>query len=190
MGGIIGPLMCQSTTEIAGSSWDASFPADLHHFHLTAGFDPERLYVAPQFGGPHFQFSREMDVLFSHAVEEEDQGLASPNEECQKGWIPVNEHLVNNVQTSPTKHSLEDMSTNSHQYSTKQAAKRASLQDDLALRRIKLDEKAQVIEMLRLGVLTKDEFLSKLAQIEASYGVETRPTPAKRPRLSNSNDVE
>jgi hypothetical protein len=32
-----------------------------------------------------------------------------------------------------------------------------------------LDEKAQLIEMLRLGVFTKDEFKAELAQIAARY---------------------
>jgi hypothetical protein len=41
--------------------------------------------------------------------------------------------------------------------------------DDLALRRLMLDEKAQLIEMLRLGVFTKDEFKAELAQIAARY---------------------
>ncbi|KAJ7787036.1 hypothetical protein B0H14DRAFT_2955633 [Mycena olivaceomarginata] len=64
-----------------------------------------------------------------------------------------------------------------------------AVQDDLALRRLMLDEKAQLIEMLRLDVLTKDKFKAQLAQIEARYEATTRPSPAKRARLASSSDV-
>jgi hypothetical protein len=76
----------------------------------------------------------------------------------------------------------------------KQAAKRAAVQDDLAQWRLVLDEKAQLIEMQRLGIYTKEEFLHELAQIEDRYKVVTQPSRAKRPRLSSdagsSSDVE
>ncbi|KAJ6472509.1 hypothetical protein C8R45DRAFT_1217790 [Mycena sanguinolenta] len=74
----------------------------------------------------------------------------------------------------------------------KQAAKRAAAQDELAQRRLMLDEKAQLIEMQRLGIYTKDEFLTQLAQIEARYKPnQPSPSPAKRLRLSDSSsDIE
>jgi hypothetical protein len=75
----------------------------------------------------------------------------------------------------------------------KQTERRAALQDDLAQRRVMLDEKAQLIEMKRLGIYTKEEFRTELAQIEARSKAGTQPAPAKRPRFSDSNsssDVE
>lgn len=63
---------------------------------------------------------------------------------------------------------------------------RGALQDELALRRLMIEEKAQLIEMHRLGVFTKEEFISWLEQIEARYEeVATWVTPDKRLRLSN-----
>ncbi|KAF8123711.1 hypothetical protein K438DRAFT_1792117 [Mycena galopus ATCC 62051] len=52
------------------------------------------------------------------------------------------------------------------------------------LRRLILDEKAQLIEMFHLGVFTTDEFKTQLAQIEARYESQTWASPAERPRLA------
>ncbi|KAJ7937817.1 hypothetical protein B0H13DRAFT_1852116 [Mycena leptocephala] len=67
-------------------------------------------------------------------------------------------------------------------------SKCSALQDQLAQRRLMLDEKAQLIEMQRLGIYTKDEFIAKLAEIEAQYAIATQRSPAKRPRLAYSID--
>ncbi|KAJ6527630.1 hypothetical protein DFH09DRAFT_1186593 [Mycena vulgaris] len=104
-------------------------------------------------------------------------------------WSLAVEDLVPNVQTIRAKHYLDGTFSNTHKHTTEPTVKR-SLQDDLALRRLMLDEKAQLMEMLRLGIFTKEEFLTRLAQIEARDEAATRPTPAERGRLANSGDVE
>ncbi|KAJ7875155.1 hypothetical protein B0H14DRAFT_2568927 [Mycena olivaceomarginata] len=55
--------------------------------------------------------------------------------------------------------------------------------DDLAWRHVMLDEKAQLIDLHRLGVYSKEELRGQLAQIEARYADETGPSPAKRQHL-------
>ncbi|KAJ7933722.1 hypothetical protein B0H13DRAFT_1855968 [Mycena leptocephala] len=70
----------------------------------------------------------------------------------------------------------------------KQTIKCSALQDQLAQRCLMLDEKAQLIKMQRLGIYTKDEFIAKLAEIEAQYAIATQRSPAKRPRLAYSID--
>lgn len=74
----------------------------------------------------------------------------------------------------------------------KQAAERAALQDSMAQRRLMLDEKSQLIEMQKLDVYTKEEFLEQLAIIDARYEAFTQPRPAKRARLSvgSSSEIE
>ena len=62
--------------------------------------------------------------------------------------------------------------------------------DDLALRRLMLDEKAQLIEMLRLGIFTKEEFNAELTWIEARYQGAARPSPTKCAPLANFDDME
>lgn len=75
-----------------------------------------------------------------------------------------------------------------------QATQRAALQDNIAQRRLMLDEKAQLIEIQKLGIYTKEEFIAKLAEIDQRYETATQPKPAKRARLSfeagSSSDVE
>ncbi|KAF8122000.1 hypothetical protein K438DRAFT_1716271 [Mycena galopus ATCC 62051] len=96
-----------------------------------------------------------------------------------------------NVKKIPAKRSLEDTLISLHENTMKQTAKRGALQDELAQRRLMLDEKAQLIEMHRLGIYNKEEFLAQLSAIEARFKVATQPSPAKRPRLSDSSsDVE
>jgi len=94
-----------------------------------------------------------------------------------------------NVKKIPAKRSLEDTLISLHENTMKQTAKRAALQDELAQRRLMLDEKAQLIEMHRLGIYNKEEFLAQLSAIEARFKVATQPSPAKRPRLSDSSEM-
>ncbi|KAJ7259051.1 hypothetical protein C8J57DRAFT_1340749 [Mycena rebaudengoi] len=82
----------------------------------------------------------------------------------------------------PAKRSFEEMLVNIHETNIEQANRRASLQDDIAKRRLMLEEKQQLIEMQKLGIYTKDEFLTKLKEIEAGY---LQPKPSKRARFSS-----
>ncbi|KAJ7038862.1 hypothetical protein C8F04DRAFT_1087784 [Mycena alexandri] len=86
------------------------------------------------------------------------------------------------VKRIPLKRFAEQINT------PQQAVIRASPQDDLTLRRLILDEKAQILEMYRLGIYTKEEVIAQLAQIETRCEVAAiRPPPAKRLRLSDSS---
>ncbi|KAJ6552016.1 hypothetical protein DFH09DRAFT_1086138 [Mycena vulgaris] len=64
-----------------------------------------------------------------------------------------------------------------------QSGSGAEQQYELARQRLKLDEKAQLIVMYRLGIFTKNKFIARLEKIEAHYEVATRPPPAKRPPM-------
>ncbi|KAF7371669.1 hypothetical protein MVEN_00023000 [Mycena venus] len=115
-----------------------------------------------------------------------DDEHSNPDENNYEDQSLSTESRVDNVQTTPAKRSLEDLTFGMHENTTTQMWSDAQQQDELALRRPILDEKAQLIEMHRLGVFTKEEFIARLEKIEAHCEeVATRPTLAKRPRLSN-----
>ncbi|KAJ7238943.1 hypothetical protein C8J57DRAFT_1478547 [Mycena rebaudengoi] len=101
------------------------------------------------------------------------------------------------VSKVPAKRSFEEMLVSMHEDNIKQAHARQSAQDDLAKRRLMLEEKAQLIDMQqKLGIYSNDEFREKLKEIEMSYAPAAQPKSAKRPRLSSpikvddSSDVE
>ncbi|KAJ7864917.1 hypothetical protein B0H13DRAFT_1898872 [Mycena leptocephala] len=84
------------------------------------------------------------------------------------------------VKKIPAKRSLEDTlvsmhSTSSPKNTLKQTIKRSALQDQLAQRRLMLDEKAQLIEMQRLGIYTKDEFMPSLLKSRPSTQLRLNP---------------
>ncbi|KAJ7898514.1 hypothetical protein B0H14DRAFT_3564223 [Mycena olivaceomarginata] len=63
-------------------------------------------------------------------------------------------------------------------------------QYELALRCLVLQAKAQLIEMHRISILTKEKLITRLDKIEARYEeVATWPSPAKRTGLSNCGDA-
>ncbi|KAJ6474525.1 hypothetical protein DFH09DRAFT_1472946 [Mycena vulgaris] len=99
-----------------------------------------------------------------------------------------------NLKQVPAKRSFEDTLVSLHEKTIEQAAHRAALQDNVALRRLMLDEKAQLIEMQKLGIYSKEEILVMLAEVEERFKVATQPKPAKRARLpcsdSLSSDIE
>jgi hypothetical protein len=66
-----------------------------------------------------------------------------------------------------------------------------TFQYDLAFRCLVLQAKAQLIEMHRISILTKEKLITRLDKIEARYEeVATRPSPAKRTvGLSNCGDT-
>ncbi|KAJ6779215.1 hypothetical protein DFH09DRAFT_1369675 [Mycena vulgaris] len=91
------------------------------------------------------------------------------------------------IRKLPKKRTLEDTLVSLHESTVQQAAQRAAFQDNLAQRRLMLDEKAQLIEMQKLGLYTKEEFLAKLAEIEQGF-VASQPKPVKRRRLEYFED--
>ncbi|KAF7333791.1 hypothetical protein MVEN_02335900 [Mycena venus] len=116
--------------------------------------------------------------------DQEDPDEVNKNKESEL----THEDSTHNVIQIPTKRPLEDSPTGNTVEQTPECAT-LQVQGDLALRRLMLDEKAQLIEMLRLGMFTENEFKAQLAQIEARCQVATQPSPAKRPRLANSSGV-
>jgi hypothetical protein len=65
-----------------------------------------------------------------------------------------------------------------------------TFQYELALRCLVLEAKAQLIEMHRLSILTKEKLITRLDKIEARYEeVATRRSPAKRTHLSNCGEA-
>jgi hypothetical protein len=68
-----------------------------------------------------------------------------------------------------------------------QASQRAALQDDLAQRRLILEEKNQLIEIQKMGTYSTKVFVSMLAEIDSRYKAATQPPPAKRCRLSDNS---
>ncbi|KAJ7787041.1 hypothetical protein B0H14DRAFT_3506003 [Mycena olivaceomarginata] len=102
-------------------------------------------------------------------------------------WSSAGADHVPDIETILAKRSFEETSIGLHENPW---VLQGSIQDELALRRLMLEEKALLVEMQLLGPFTKEEFMSRLAQIEARYKeVATRPTPAKRPRLFNLNNT-
>ncbi|KAJ7893064.1 hypothetical protein B0H14DRAFT_2559893 [Mycena olivaceomarginata] len=89
-----------------------------------------------------------------------------------KKETPLSEAILRarqNIKKIPAKRSLEETLITMHESTMKQAERRAALQD-LAQRRLMLDEKAQLIEMQRLGIYTKEEFIAQLAWYPARTG--------------------
>ncbi|KAJ7618873.1 hypothetical protein DFH06DRAFT_85339 [Mycena polygramma] len=60
------------SVDITGRSWDSSVYAGLHQFYLAKGFDPYSQDVARHFGYPLYRLSGDIDPVFAHVVEEED----------------------------------------------------------------------------------------------------------------------
>ncbi|KAJ7113279.1 hypothetical protein C8R43DRAFT_961647 [Mycena crocata] len=100
------------------------------------------------------------------------------------------------VNKIPAKRSFEEMLVGIHEDNIKHAKSRAIAQDEIAKRRLMLEEKQQLIEMQKLGMYTKEEFLEKLQEIETSYFPAVQPKPVKRSRHSSvvhvdsSSDIE
>ncbi|KAK7034367.1 hypothetical protein R3P38DRAFT_3185209 [Favolaschia claudopus] len=86
-----------------------------------------------------------------------------------------------NVKKTPAKRTLEDTLVSLHEATVKQAAKRAATQDDLAKRRLMIEEKGQVLEMFRAGMYSQEAAMEEIAKIESQYTF-TQPSPAKRRR--------
>ena len=55
------------STEIQGSSWDASVYAGLRQFHQAKGFDPDSQDIARHLEHELFQLSSQRDVPFAHS---------------------------------------------------------------------------------------------------------------------------
>ncbi|KAF7339049.1 hypothetical protein MVEN_01981100 [Mycena venus] len=123
---------------------------------------------------------------FSHILVRswDDSVYAGLHEHDYGEQSPFTENRVTNVEAIPSKRPFEDTATGTHENPTTQLGSGAQRGDELALRRLILDEKAQLIEMYRLGIFTKEEFLVRLDKIEAHYDA-MRPPPTKRARLSN-----
>jgi hypothetical protein len=73
-----------------------------------------------------------------------------------------------------------------------QASQRAALQDDLAQRRLILEEKNQLIEIQKMGTYSTEVFVSMLAEIDSRYKAAAQLPPAKHRHLSDdsSSDIE
>ncbi|KAJ7732702.1 hypothetical protein B0H16DRAFT_1732688 [Mycena metata] len=190
----------QLRTEAYGHSWDASVYAGLRQFHQAKGFEPESQDLAQHLGHELYQLSDEMEVPFAHVNEEdsdEDEGeinyresnfedtqSSDMDEHSSQKWndnsvnTGANSSRENKVKENPAKRSFEELDENG-------AAKCQALGHKSTLLRLRLDERAQLIEMLRLGIFTKDEFKAELVKIEARYEVTTQMPPAKRLRLSS-----
>ncbi|KAJ6530691.1 hypothetical protein B0H19DRAFT_1384609 [Mycena capillaripes] len=170
----------QLFTEIWGKSWDASVYAGLRQFHQAKGFDPDSQEVARHLNKPLYRLSKEMNVPFAHNMD--------VDEESEDRLGPAIEDYVHNIRTAPAERPLED-TLNTHENTMEQAPKRAAHEDDLALRRLILDAKAQLIELHRLGIYTKEELIAQLAKLEERYEAAAQPIPATRPRLSNVTEA-
>ncbi|KAF7337140.1 hypothetical protein MVEN_02152000 [Mycena venus] len=138
--------------------------------------------IGPQLWHPVDQLSHNANVPFAHVEEVaagEFQSVDNTDQQFDDLWPSASVDRVPDIdcETIPAKRSFEKTAIVLHEYVRFQV---------LSLRRLMLEEKAQLIEMQRLGVFTKEEFITRLTQIEACYNEPAaRPTPAKCPRLSN-----
>jgi len=178
------------TTEIWGYFWDHSVYTGLRQFHQAKGFDTDSQDVAQHLGELLYQLSKEMDVPFAHIdghnsdTADDSSSVCSDNEsevaqssdneysdmdvdeESEDRLDPAIADHIYNICTVPAERPLEDI-LNTH--TMEQAPKCAAHEDDLMLRRLILDEKAQLIELHRLGIYTKEEVIVQLAKIEERY---------------------
>ncbi|KAF7337141.1 hypothetical protein MVEN_02152100 [Mycena venus] len=166
--------------------WSTGVYGGVGQFHQANVFD-----IYPHLGHPLAQLSHDANVPFAHVEEVtagEVQSLANTGRQFDNLWPSASADRVpeiNREKEIPVKHSFEEIVTGLPGNTSEQRLE-GSIQDDLALRHLMLEEKAQLIEMQRLGMFTKEEFISRLAQIDAHYKEPAaRPTPAKRLRLSN-----
>ncbi|KAF7348931.1 hypothetical protein MVEN_01413500 [Mycena venus] len=143
----LGYSLIQWAPEVAESSSDANVCSGLCDLSLATGFDAEGRNVPSYFGQPVSQFS-DVPAIHVDKVAEVYHGLVNRDDEYQDDYsIPTRINMHKNIMERIVK---------------------GSLQDGLALRRMALEEKAQLIEMLRLGIFTKEQFISRLGQIEAA----------------------
>ncbi|KAJ7489756.1 hypothetical protein B0H11DRAFT_1061411 [Mycena galericulata] len=156
-------------TEICGYSWDASVYAGLRQFQ-GKGFDPDSQDIALHLGQPLYQLSRGRDAPFAHIDNEyscdENESSAITVQtalEVTERYSGENDE-ISARDTIPAKRAAEDSYENTKEQTVKDAT-----QDNLALRHLMLNEKEQLIEMHKLGIYTKEEFISQVAKIEARY---------------------
>ncbi|KAF7337146.1 hypothetical protein MVEN_02152600 [Mycena venus] len=165
-------------------SWNTDVYGGVGQFHQANVSD-----ISPQLWHLVDQLSQDANVPFAHVEEVtagEVQSVTNTDRQFDDLWPSASADLVPDInhETNPAKRSFEKTAIVLHETISEQGLQ-GPIQDNLALRRLMLEEKAQLIEMQRLGVFTKEEFISRLAQIEARYEEPAaRPTPTKRPRLS------
>ncbi|KAF7337145.1 hypothetical protein MVEN_02152500 [Mycena venus] len=165
-------------------SWNTDVYGGVGQFYPSNVFN-----IGPHLGQPLDKLSHDANVTFAHVevvAAGEVQGLSNTERQFDDLWPSASADHVLDIdrETIPAKRSFEKTAVVLHENISEQGLE-GSIQDNLALRRLMLEEKAQLIEMQRLGMFTKEEFISRLAQIDAHYEEPVaRLTPAKRPRLS------
>ncbi|KAF7337138.1 hypothetical protein MVEN_02151800 [Mycena venus] len=165
-------------------SWNTDVYGGVGQFYPSNVFN-----IGPHLGQPLDKLSHDANVTFAHVevvAAGEVQGLSNTERQFDDLWPSASADHVLDIdrETIPAKRSFEKTAVVLHENISEQGLE-GSIQDNLALRRLMLEEKAQLIEMQRLGMFTKEEFISRLAQIDAHYEEPVaRLTPARRPRLS------
>ncbi|KAF7337137.1 hypothetical protein MVEN_02151700 [Mycena venus] len=169
---------------VIDGSWNTGVYGGVGQFHQANIFN-----IGPHLGQPLDQLSHDPNFPFAHVEEVtagEVQSLVNTDRQFDNPWPSASADRVPDTdrETIPVKRSFEETAISLPENTSGQGFQ-GPIQDNLALQRLMLEEKAQLIEMQRLGVFTKEEFISHLAQIEARYEEPvTRPIPAKRPWLS------
>ncbi|KAF7337136.1 hypothetical protein MVEN_02151600 [Mycena venus] len=169
---------------VIDGSWNTGVYGGVGQFHQANVFN-----IGPHLGQPLDQLSHDANLPFAHVEEVtagEVQSLVNTDRQFDNPWPSASADCVPDIdhETIPSKRSFEEIAISMPENISGQGFL-GPIQDNLALRRLMLEEKAQLIEMQRLGVFTKEEFITRLAQIEARYEEPAaQPTPTKRPRLS------